>query len=196
VPRPRLHATEDLLDAAAALAAVNGPGGVTMGAVAEAAGAPSGTLYHRFGNRAGLLAEVWLRTVTGFQAGYLEALEKEPVIEACVAAALHVVAWSRQHPRELRILLRGPAGFEVAAAPADVRSRIDAAQHRLEDAWRRAAARLPGSEEDALDVVVLATVELPNAIARRHLRTGVIPARVDVLLERSVRAIVADRLEG
>lgn len=195
MPRPRLHATEDLLDAAAALAAAHGPAGVTMGAVADSAGAPSGSLYHRFGSRAGLLAEVWLRTVTSFQAGYLAALEREPVLEACVDAARHVVAWSREHPRELRILLRGPGGFEVAAAPEDVRERIDAVQRRLEAAWRRAAARLPGEEEDALEIIVLTTVELPNAVARRHLRAGAVPERVDVLLERSVRAIVTDWLE-
>jgi AcrR family transcriptional regulator len=196
VPRPRLHATEDLLDAAAALAAAHGPAGLTMAGVAEATGAPSGSLYHRFGSRAGLLAEVWLRTVTAFQAGYLEALEREPVLEACVAAAAHVVGWSREHEPELRILLRGPGGFEVAAAPADVRARIEAAQQRLEAAWRAAAARLPGSEQDGLELVILTTVELPYAVARRHLRTGAIPERADAVLERSVRAIVTDWLHG
>ena len=195
MPRPRLHATQDLLDAAAGLAAAHGPGGVTMAAVADAAGAPSGSLYHRFGSRAGLLAEVWLRTVTAFQAGYLEALEREPVLEACVDAARHVVAWSREHEPEVRILLRGPAEFDVASAPDGVRARIEAAQRGLEAAWRRTAARLPGSEQDAQEIVVLTTVELPYAIARRHLRKGAVPERADVLLERSVRAIVADWLE-
>ena len=192
MPRPRLHATEDLLDAAAALAAEHGPANVTMGAVAAAAGAPSGTLYHRFGSRAGLLAQVWLRTLTAFQAGYFEAMQREPVLDALVAAARHVVEWSREHPRELRILLRGPAGFELAAAPVDVRARVDAAQSRLETAFAMAAARLPGDSGDARDIVVLTTVDLPYAVARRHLRSGAIPDAVDVLLERSVRAVVAD----
>ena len=196
MPRPRLHATEDLLDAAATLAAEHGPGKVTMAAVAAATGAPSGTLYHRFGNRAGLLAAVWLRTVTAFQDGYFTALEREPVLEALVAAARHVVAWSREHPRDLRILLRGPAEFELATAPADVRARVEAAQQRLEDAFRSTATRLPGDPADARDVVVLVTVDLPYAVARRHLRAGAIPDAVDVLLERSVRAIVADWIGG
>ena len=196
MPRPRLHATEDLLDAATALAAEHGPSGVTVAGVAEATGAPSGTLYHRFGNRAGLLARVWLRAVTAFQAGYLAALDAEPVEEACVAAALHVVGWSREHGRELRILQRGPAGFEVAAAPDDVRAEIDAAQERLDAAWRRAASRLAGPDEDAREIVLLTTVELPYALARRHLRSGSIPARVDAVLERSARAIVADWQTG
>ena len=196
MPRPRLHATADLLDAAATLAAEHGPAGVTVAGVAEASGAPSGTLYHRFGNRAGLLASVWLRAVTEFQAGYLEALEREPVEEACVAAALHVVGWSREHGRELRILQRGPSGFEIAAAPDAVREGIDAAQARLDAAWERTAARLAGADEDAREIVLLTTVELPYALARRHLRTGSIPARVDAVLERSARAILTDWQRG
>ncbi|WCD85969.1 hypothetical protein KPP03845_102310 [Streptomyces xanthophaeus] len=57
------------------LAAGGGPDAVTMSAVAQAVGAPSGSVYHRFAGRPALLAEVWLRTVEAFQEGYLAQVE-------------------------------------------------------------------------------------------------------------------------
>ncbi|MFF8264165.1 helix-turn-helix domain-containing protein [Streptomyces virginiae] len=67
--RPPRFDTGQLLDAAVRLAAVGGPASVTMSAVAQAVGAPSGTVYHRFTGRTALLAEVWLCTVERFQEG-------------------------------------------------------------------------------------------------------------------------------
>jgi AcrR family transcriptional regulator len=192
VGRPRLHDTEELLDAAAALAAEHGPAGLTMAGLAHANGAPSGSLYHRFASRAALLGEVWLRAVDRFQAGFLEALGREPALDACVAAAWHVIAWSRDHDVELRILLRGPGEFAADDWPAGLRGRAEATQSRLDDALRDAAGRLPDHRGDALERVVLATVDLPYAVARRHLRAGAgrIPARADALVRRSARAIL------
>ena len=48
MPRPAIFTLDELLDAAAALLAADGPSAVTMSAVARAAGAPSGSMYHRF----------------------------------------------------------------------------------------------------------------------------------------------------
>src|SRR5690349_25083603 len=72
--RPARFDADQLLDEALALAAEGGPEAVTMAAVAQRAGAPSGSLYHRFAGRSALLAALWLRTVADFQAGYLTAL--------------------------------------------------------------------------------------------------------------------------
>src|SRR5438874_1945941 len=110
--RPPRFATSLLLDTAVQLAAESGPSGVTMSAVAAAAGAPSGSLYHRFAGRSALLAEVWLRTVERFQEGYFAALESSP--DPCAAGragSRHVVAWSRAHPQEAGLLLYGDQAF-------------------------------------------------------------------------------------
>ena len=190
--RPRLHATEDLLDAARVLAAEHGPGGVTMAAVAQAAGAPSGSLYHRFPARAELLGEVWLRTITAFQAGFLEALGAEPAIDACAGAARHVVRYSRENPEDVAILLRGPGEFGAQDWPAALRERIDARQQEIEAALRRTARRLPRGGRGALERVVLATVDLPYAVLRRHLRSGAgVPRGAEALVEHGARAILA-----
>src|SRR5690606_14827873 len=103
--RPPRHDVDRLLDAAAALVAEGGPGAATMTAVARAASAPSGSVYHRFPGRPALLAALWLRTVERFQQGFLAALDTDPPAQAAPAAARHVVAWCRAHPNEARILL-------------------------------------------------------------------------------------------
>src|SRR6201999_3668341 len=107
--RQAKHDPDALLDAAAAIAAAEGPAAVTMVAVAARAGALSGSLYHRFPTRAALLAALWLRTVARFQAGWLAALRNgggDPHV-AIVAAARHVVSWSRRNRVEARVLLHG-----------------------------------------------------------------------------------------
>ena len=69
MPRPASFTLDELLDAAAALLAADGPAAVTMSAVARAAGAPSGSMYHRFPTRAALCGELWIRTEERFHAG-------------------------------------------------------------------------------------------------------------------------------
>lgn len=73
--------------------------------MSRATGAPSGSVYHRFGSRDLLLAKLWVRTVTRFQAGFLSALDDDDLDEAAIGAALHVVRWAREHPHESTVLL-------------------------------------------------------------------------------------------
>ncbi|MEV0108931.1 helix-turn-helix domain-containing protein [Nocardia sp. NPDC050799] len=61
MPKERADAARNrraILDATAALLAERGPEAVTMDRVAAAAGVGKGTIFHRFGNRAGLLHEL------------------------------------------------------------------------------------------------------------------------------------------
>ena len=52
---PRKHETDVILDATRALVLADGPRAASVAAIAKASGAPAGTLYHRFGNRDGVL---------------------------------------------------------------------------------------------------------------------------------------------
>ena len=60
---PRKHETDVILDAARALVLDGGPRAASVAAIAKASGAPAGTLYHRFGNRDGILTAAWLRAL-------------------------------------------------------------------------------------------------------------------------------------
>lgn len=70
---PRKHETDVILDAARALVLDGGPRAASVAAIAKTSGAPAGTLYHRFGNRDGVLTAAWLRALERFQARALAA---------------------------------------------------------------------------------------------------------------------------
>jgi AcrR family transcriptional regulator len=99
--RPARFTDRDLLEAAAEVAAHGGPGSATIGAIAKQAGAPTGSLYHRFPSREVLLGTLWLDLVGRFQAGWIDAME----VADTEAAVLHTPAWVREHPTEARLLL-------------------------------------------------------------------------------------------
>ena len=189
--RPAKHDAETLLDAAAAIVATEGPAAVTMVAVARRAGVPSGSLYHRFPSRAALMGSLWLRTVQRFQAGWLEALRGDDPLTAVVAAGRHVVAWSRRHRDEARLLLHGPNEFARDDWPAATRRAIEQ-QQRDAEASLRALATALGGGRDTLERTVLAAVDIPYAAVRRRLRAGdALPRRTEAHVEACVRALLS-----
>ncbi|GHC57544.1 TetR/AcrR family transcriptional regulator [Streptomyces flavofungini] len=182
--RPPRYDVSRFLDAAVELAAAAGPSAVTMAAVAKAVGAPSGSVYHRFPGRPALLAEVWLRTVEGFQEGWFAALGSgggDPRA-AARAAAVHVVAWSRTHPREAALLLYGAADFAEADWPAASAGRAAAGHRRVGEAVAGLCAALGAEAGPAADRVALAVIDMPLTIVRRQLRRGQeLPAHAEEL---------------
>ena len=91
MPRPAIFTLDELLDAAAALLAADGPSAVTMSAVARAAGAPSGSMYHRFPTRAALCGEhaVVRRHLI---AGRAIPASADAIVEQCARALIPVPA--------------------------------------------------------------------------------------------------------
>jgi AcrR family transcriptional regulator len=75
-----------MLDAARELVLEDGSWSATMEAIAQASGAPTGSLYHRFGSRDQLLARLWVRAVQRSRASFIGALQKEDAREAARAA--------------------------------------------------------------------------------------------------------------
>ncbi|MFJ5230982.1 TetR/AcrR family transcriptional regulator [Kitasatospora sp. NPDC088391] len=184
--RPPRYDEALLLDTAVRLAATAGPAAVTMSAVARAGGVPNGSLYHRFPQRLALMAELWLRTVERFQQGYLAALHSDPdPLRGGAAAARHVVAWSRAHPQEAAVLLHGPQSFGRDEWSTEYARRAETGNRRVLDAVTELAARAGAATEADLDRAVLALVELPLAVVRRHLRAGSpLPPHAEDLAER------------
>jgi AcrR family transcriptional regulator len=184
MPRPALFTVDELLDAAAALLAADGPSAVTMSAVARAAHAPSGSMYHRFSTRAALCGELWLRTEERFHAGVSAALSasEEPQTR-CVAAARFTVQWCRDRPVEAQVLLTGADALDAADWPDELTSR----RKRLLRALRRTLAGMPADP----DRVNAAVIDIPYAVVRRHLVTRqAIPASADAIVEQCARALI------
>jgi AcrR family transcriptional regulator len=185
MPRPARYAVDELLDAAAALLAADGPSAVTMSAVARATGAPSGSMYHRFPTRAALCGELWMRTEERFQAGFAAAVSASEDPQArCVAGARYTVAWCRDHPSEAQVLLAGADALFAGDWPDELTAR----RRRLHRELRRLLA---GLHADA-DRVNAAVVDIPYAVVRRHLRARrAIPASADAIVADCARALIS-----
>jgi AcrR family transcriptional regulator len=184
MPRPALFTLDELLDAAAALLAADGPAAVTMSAVARAAGAPSGSMYHRFPTRAALCGELWIRTEDRFHAGFTAALSASEEPQArCIAAARYTVQWCRDHRVEAQVLLTGADALGESDWPDELTSR----RKRLRRALRRTLAGV-GADQDRVNAAV---IDIPYAVVRRHLITGqAIPASADAIVEQCARALI------
>ncbi|AFM15955.1 transcriptional regulator [Mycolicibacterium chubuense NBB4] len=185
MPRPARYTADALLDAAADLLDAEGPAAVTMSAVARATGAPSGSVYHRFPTRAALCGQLWVRTEERLQDGLIAALSgTADAQQRCVAGALHIVAWCREHPVEAQILLAGPDALALPDWPEPLTGR----RKRLQRKLRKALADIP----DDASRVTAALIDVPYAIVRRHLRARQsIPAGADAIVADCARALIS-----
>lgn len=181
--RPPKFDRDTLLDAAVVLVARGGPTAVTAAALAEATGAPSGSIYHRFTSIEALLAELWVRTVERFQTGFVAALEHD-----AIEAAVHTPRWSREHLAEARVLLLHRRSELASTFPA----RLDALRDEGTAAMRVFVRRNFGrSSERAMETARFALIDVPYGAVRRHLVAGhAPPPLVDELVAQTARALL------
>lgn len=193
--RPAKHDRDQLLDAAAALVERSGPAAATMSAVAKAVGAPSGSVYHRFPDRASLLSALWLRSLTRFHAGLHEVLREEPPRAAARAAAAYAVTWSRDNLTDAAVLLAGARELGEHDWPPTAREATDQTNTAIMTAITDLAHRLGARTPTEVDRVVLAIVDIPYTLVRRHLRTeGTIPTHAPELAAEAADALLPPML--
>ncbi len=191
--RPPTHDSDTILDAARDLIVAGGPHAATTTAISAASGAPTGSLYHRFGSRAVLVAEVWLRTVRRFQDGLRAAAEAAaPGLAQALAVADWTVEFATRHPADARLLLLARRENLLAAdLPAGTRRALDALNEPVRRILHTLAGDLFGDPSpERLELVAIAVVDVPYAIVRRHLRQGTDPAAHRDLVARTVRALL------
>jgi len=170
---PRKHTTDAILDATRTLVLAEGPRAASVAAISKASGAPVGTLYHRFGNRDGVLTAAWFRALERFQQGALaaDAGHADDPIEAGVAMARASVTFAASHPDDARLLLTVRRDDLLDGAPEQLRARLDAINTPLQEAIARIARALHGrADARAVDLVTRAVVDVPTAAVRRHAR--------------------------
>src|SRR5262249_21750718 len=127
MPRPALFDEDGILAATRRLIAAHGPAAATIGAIARAVGAPTGSIYHRFRSRDVLVGEVWLQAAAAFQTAFFERLRGAPPPAAGLAAALSMVRRVREHPDEARLLsLHRQQDFVDRGWPVTMRRRAAA----------------------------------------------------------------------
>ena len=111
---------DDFVDAATRLFAEGGVRALTMNAVAREISAPSGSIYHRFPDRAALLAAMWFRTTGDFQRGYLDVLGDPATPAGAVRAAQRIRLVLEPHLR-LHLELERPRRVDFHRAARSTR---------------------------------------------------------------------------
>jgi AcrR family transcriptional regulator len=193
MPRAPQFDQAQILDAAERLIARHGPSGATIGAIAQAVGAPTGSIYHRFDSRDVLLAEIWLGAATAFQTTFFERLAGPAPREAGLGAALYMAQRVRERPREARVLLlHRREDFVDRGWPVNMRRRAEQLGRQVE-AELRAFCRRLCSRQDARTVrsVTYAVVEAPVAAVRRYVAAAESPPPyVDGLIRVTYEAVI------
>ncbi|SBS78383.1 TetR family transcriptional regulator [uncultured Mycobacterium sp.] len=186
---PRKHETDAILDAARALVLAEGPRAASVAAIATASGAPVGTLYHRFGNRDGILAATWLRALDRFQS-LAVAATADSAVETAVAMALSAITFARRFPGDARLLLTVRPEDLVDADGGALVTAITSRNAPLVERLRQLTRELYGADDRrSLDVLQRAVVDLPYAAVRRHVAD--VPDWLAGDLAESVRALLA-----
>src|SRR5262245_58382995 len=145
MPRLSEYDADQIVTAAGRLIAANGPGAATIGAIARAVGAPTGSIYHRFRSRDVLLAQVWLRAATAFQTEFVRRLAGSPPRQAGLAAALYMAQRVREKPREARLLLvHRREDFVDRGWPARLSRQARGLGRHIDDALEDFCRRLAG----------------------------------------------------
>jgi AcrR family transcriptional regulator len=189
------YSEEDFLGAALAIIAERGVSEVTVAAISERLGSPTGSFYHRFASRDVLLGSLWFRTVLRFQAGVGAALEAGDGLRG----ALHTPAWARKHPDEARLLLLyDRKDFLQGEWSRELRQRVAEMSERMEAGGRRWAQVIFGkATRDEVRLAQFLISELPVAVVRQHLLRGEQPPPlVDRIIRTTYRAVVADYRSG
>jgi AcrR family transcriptional regulator len=190
----RTHSEDDILAAVRDLLLEAGPRGVTTAAVSVRSGAPTGSLYHRFGSRAAMVAELWVRTIRRFHAFVFEATSSAaPGLPRALALGQAVITFAAEHPEDARLLLI--ASREELAKdselPSGLTEELATLNAPVEELARQLCRELYGRVTPAgMERVVLAVVGLPYTAVRRRLLQNRSPEGLWPLVEKGARAIL------
>ncbi|AIY43248.1 Transcriptional regulator [Collimonas arenae] len=186
--------TEDsIIDASIEMVAHCGVAAVSISAIAGKAGAPTGSVYHRFESRGAILARAWLRVKSDFR-NAVACHWSEGDTWAAVAGFLQ---WCRDKPLYAKFLLQCE-DYPVFSEPlsAELNAALEAEQEALDLCFRQCLAHMPqgsadtGAEAEA--VLRFTLFSSPIAMIKPYLLQDLnIPACIDDVLRASHDAVVA-----
>lgn len=191
---PRKHETDAILDATRDLVLVDGPRAASVAAIAKVSGAPAGTLYHRFGNRNGILTAAWLRALERFQARAMAATGST-ALEAAVEMGVAAIRFAREVPDDARLLLTiRPRDLLDGELDAAFQARLSEMNAPLFERLRDLTRQLFGGDDArSIDAMSRAVVDLPYAVVRRHAHDDQMPEWLEDDLRAAVRALLTVR---
>jgi AcrR family transcriptional regulator len=177
------------IDGAIDIAAQCGIVSVSMAAIAIKAGAPIGSVYHRFDSRSTILARAWLKVKSDFRRD-VASLWRHGDTWAGVAALL---TWCRDKPIYARFLLQCDAcpDFGGPLVP-ELHALIEAEQAELEACFLLCAQAEGSAAASALPALRFLLIDAPIAIVKPYLiQHQPIPPCAEALLRVSHDAVRA-----
>lgn len=187
--RPSKYSSEQILDAVLQVLRGRRPDEVSIAAVGDVLGAPSGSIYHRFPSRDALVASAWLRAGESFRTELERALQAVDPLEGALAAARHQLEWARRRPVEAGLfLLYGRSELLKSGWPAAQARRAERLANETTDLLRRFAARVPGASYAR---VRFALLDVPQAAIRRAAATGsALDSEAQTLVEEALLSLL------
>ncbi|MCX6470356.1 MAG: TetR/AcrR family transcriptional regulator [Corynebacteriales bacterium] len=188
--RSQKYDVEAILDAAAEACREHWRD-TTITHVAKAAGAPTGSIYHRFASRDALLGALWVRSIRRFHEGLLVASEIDDPRESLAALARHVPRFCRDNPADAKAMSLYRRTDLIELVPESMRDDVatvnDAIDVALRDVVRRRYGRLT---DRRVRLALLATRQGPYGLIR-PLVGDAIPADYDAICVASAEGILA-----
>ena len=97
---------EAILSAALECFAERGFAATTIEEIRQRSGASVGSIYHHFGGKEGLAAELYVEGLRGYQDGLLNAIERRDDAQSAVRAVVrHHLHWVERNPRLAQFLM-------------------------------------------------------------------------------------------
>ncbi|GAB2835490.1 TetR/AcrR family transcriptional regulator [Lentzea nigeriaca] len=110
---------QSLLDAALKLVEEGGLDAVTIAALTERSGMSNGSIYHHFGSRAGVFAQLYADSYARCVAAMLPALDSRPASTVVRDLALRYLDWVTANPSRARFLYAAPDHADPSVKQAE-----------------------------------------------------------------------------
>jgi AcrR family transcriptional regulator len=194
--RPRLHASDALLDAAETLIVEDGRSGLTVRTLAARTGASNGSIYHAFGSLENVVAQAWLRRARQFlelqRTGVDAELAAGDAVAAVQAAADTPARLYGIEPSAARLLTAlDRAAVLTDGVPDAVAADLRGLDRDLAAILRRLAEAVwDRTDRVAVDVVTTCVVRLPAALLFPRIRAGRVPPLSRQQLAAAVAAVL------
>lgn len=186
--RPAHISDEDLLNAAMRVAARHGAARASVAAIAQEAGVPIGSVYHRVPSRSALLADCWVKAAERFGTEFSARLEAATTLDQAVEAALVTPRFAREDHAAAVLLLASRREDFLEEAPEETRAKAAVLTGNLQKTIKDAAKRLIPQDPKGRDRMAVALIGVPYGAVRVFLPQAVPPADIDAVIAAATRA--------
>ena len=186
----KVFSTDSILDAAREVIITRGPRAATVAAIADSAGVPVGSIYHRFGSVDELLARTWLRAARRSQERALTVpISPAGPLATAQAVALAMYDHCLAEPEDT-LLLDALSHTELLSLPlGELHDQLARANDHAEERMAVLARAIFGrADSRTRDLVLLALIDIPHGFAHRQIASG---QRTPARRERLAGAVAA-----